>query len=114
MPAININRMYIQRDASSTNYRIFKFILPFYADNFDIEVQVNSEGGHVRRARFHSSMTDARMLREGQDFKELKDSYVIFIYDHDKFRKGLPFYHIQRRVDEMQFLIIKRKKGVVL
>lgn len=68
--------------------------------HIDIEVQVNSEGGHVRRARFHSSMTDARMLREGQDFKELKDSYVIFIYDHDKFRKGLPFYHIQRRVDE--------------
>lgn len=68
--------------------------------HIDIEVQVNSEGGHVRRARFHSSMTDARMLSEGQDFKELKDSYVIFIYDHDKFRKGLPFYHIQRRVDE--------------
>ena len=40
------------------------------------------------------------MLKEGQEFKEIKDSYVIFIYDHDKFRKGLPFYHIQRRVDE--------------
>ena len=40
------------------------------------------------------------MLGEGQEFKEIKDSYVIFIYDHDKFRKGLPFYHIQRRVDE--------------
>ena len=45
-------------------------------------------------------MMDARMLKEGQEFKEIKDSYVIFIYDHDKFRKGLPFYHIQRRVDE--------------
>ena len=45
-------------------------------------------------------MMDARMLQEGHEFKEIKDSYVIFIYDHDKFRKGLPFYHIQRRVDE--------------
>ena len=68
--------------------------------HIDIEVQINAEGSHVRRARYHSSMMDARMLKEGQEFKEIKDSYVIFIYDHDKFRKGLPFYHIQRRVDE--------------
>ena len=68
--------------------------------HIDIEVQINAEGSHVRRARYHSSMMDARMLVEGQEFKEIKDSYVIFIYDHDKFRKGLPFYHIQRRVDE--------------
>ena len=68
--------------------------------HIDIEVQINAEGSNVRRARYHSSMMDARMLKEGQEFKEIKDSYVIFIYDHDKFRKGLPFYHIQRRVDE--------------
>ena len=66
----------------------------------DIEVQINAEGAHVKRARYHSSMMDARMLKEGQEFKEIEDSYVIFIYDHDKFKKGLPFYHIQRRVDE--------------
>ena len=34
---------------------------------------------------------DARMLEEGQEFKEIKDSYVIFIYDHDKFRKDCHF-----------------------
>lgn len=68
--------------------------------HIDIEVQINAEGAHVKRARYHSSMMDARMLKEGQEFKEIEDSYVIFIYDHDKFKKGLPFYHIQRRVDE--------------
>ena len=40
------------------------------------------------------------MLEEGQAFKELKDSYVIFIYKHDKFRVGLPLYHIDRYVRE--------------
>lgn len=54
----------------------------------DIEVQGNSEGAHVKRARFHSSMVDSRMLRAGQKFRELKDSYVIFIYKHDKFQRG--------------------------
>ena len=66
----------------------------------DIEVQLDSEGSHIRRARFHSSMLDVRMLKEGQKFKHLKDSYVIFIYRRDKFRKGLPVYHVNRYVNE--------------
>ena len=69
-------------------------------EEIDIEVQGNSEGAHIRRARFHSSMVDSKMLVEGQKFKVLKDSYVIFIYKHDKFRKGLPLYHIDRYVKE--------------
>ncbi len=66
----------------------------------NIEVQQDVEGSHIKRARFHSSMIDDRMLKRGQKFKELKDSYVIFIYKHDKFRKGLPIYHIKRYVNE--------------
>lgn len=69
-------------------------------EEIDIEVQGNSEGAHVRRARYHSSMVDSRMLKEGQAFRELRDSYVIFIYKHDKFRKGLPLYHVERYVGE--------------
>ena len=69
-------------------------------EEIDIEVQGNSVGAHVRRARYHSSMVDSRMLKEGQAFRELKDSYVIFIYKHDKFRKGLPLYHVERYVGE--------------
>lgn len=73
--------------------------------HINIEVQCKSEGAHVRRARFHSSMTDSRMLDEGQNFKELNDSYVIFIYKHDKFRKGLPIYHLERYVQETGELV---------
>ena len=69
-------------------------------EEIDIEVQGNSEGAHVRRARYHSSMVDSKMLKEGQPFKKLKDSYVIFIYRHDKFKKGLPVYNIDRYVRE--------------
>lgn len=71
-------------------------------EEMDVEVQGNSEGAHIRRARYHSSMVDSRMLKEGQKFKELKDSYVIFIYRHDKFQKGLPMYHVERYVGETQ------------
>ena len=68
--------------------------------NIDIEVQGDSKGAHVRRARYHSGVVDSRMLKEGQNFRELKDSYVIFMYKHDKFGKGLPVYHIDRYVRE--------------
>ena len=69
-------------------------------EEIDIEVQCNSEGAHVKRARFHSAMMDSRMLQEGDKFKSLRDSYVIFIYKHDKFSKGYPVYRAERIVLE--------------
>ncbi len=36
-------------------------------------------GADAHRARFHSSMLDTKMLKAKQKFKELHDSYVIFI-----------------------------------
>ncbi len=67
---------------------------------FDVEVQKSSDGANVRRARYNSSMIDARMLNENEDYNRLKDSYVIFIYEKDKFRRKLPVYHIERYVEE--------------
>lgn len=71
-------------------------------EEMNIEVQGGSEGAHVRRARYHSSMLDTGMLKESQLLKELKDSYVIFIYKRDKFGKGLPLYHVDRYIKETE------------
>lgn len=67
---------------------------------FNVEVQRNTEGSHVRRARFHSSVLDSGMLQEKEKFKELKDTYVIFICEHDKFGAEEPIYHVDRMVRE--------------
>jgi len=66
----------------------------------DIEVQGNSAGAHVRRARYHSSVLDTQMLKKKEKFNNIKDSYVIFIYKNDKFGKGYPIYHVDRIVRE--------------
>ena len=87
-------------EVGGRNITLDVYALDENGEEMDIEVQGNSEGAHIRRARYHSSVLDSRMLQEGQRFKELKDSYVIFIYRHDKFRKGLPVYHIDRYVRE--------------
>lgn len=67
---------------------------------FNVEVQRDRKGSHNRRARFHTAMVDSRMLKEGQEFKDIKDSYVIFICQHDKFKEGKPIYHIDKVVRE--------------
>ena len=68
---------------------------------YDIEIQRSDRGADFRRARFHSSMLDVRMLKEKEPFRELNDSYVIFITENDIIGYGLPVYHITRHIDEL-------------
>ncbi len=67
---------------------------------YDIEVQRADEGADVHRVRFNSSMIDTRMLKESQGFRELHESYVIFITKNFVMGSGLPLYHIDRMVKE--------------
>lgn len=67
---------------------------------YDIEIQRADRGAGAQRARFNSSMLDARMLHAGEDFSELADSYVIFITENDILGLGRALYHIERRIEE--------------
>lgn len=68
----------------------------------DIEIQRADRGSGVKRARFHSSMLDRSLLAKGADFEDLADTYVIFITENDKFSEGVPLYHIERTVEELE------------
>ena len=57
-------------------------------------------GADAHRARFHSSLLDTKRLKAKQKFKELHDSYVIFIPENDYMDKGLPLYHVERIIQE--------------
>jgi hypothetical protein len=72
--------------------------------NYNVEVQKKPEGAHIRRARFNSSMMDSRMLKAGQEFAELQDSYMVFITQTDIFGHGLPIYTINRHFEEIEDL----------
>ena len=79
--------------------------LDIYAEDsegkvYDIEVQRADAGADAHRARFHSSMIDTKMLKEKQKFKEIHDSYVIFITENDVMDMGLPLYHVERTITE--------------
>jgi hypothetical protein len=67
---------------------------------FDVEVQRNTKGSHIKRARYHQSMIDSRLLKKKQEFKSINDTYVIFICQHDKFKANKPIYHVDKTVRE--------------
>jgi hypothetical protein len=49
-------------------------------------------------------MMDSRMLKAGQEFAELQDSYMVFITQTDIFGHGLPIYTINRHFEEIEDL----------
>ena len=63
---------------------------------YDIEVQRSDAGAEKRRARFYSSMLDSKILGKGRRYRNLPDSYVIFITENDVMRLGDSVYRIER------------------
>jgi len=62
---------------------------------YDIEIQRADRGADPHRARYHSSVMDVENLDAGQEYKQLPDTYVIFITEKDFYGRGKPVYLIR-------------------
>ena len=73
--------------------------LDVYAKNntqaFNIEMQATDTKELPERSRYYQGSIDVDSLQSGQPYKELKDSYVIFIVIPDIFEKDLPCYRFE-------------------
>lgn len=67
---------------------------------YNIEVQRADKGAGKKRARYNSSMLDANVLKKGEEFDKLPETFVIFITENDVIGKGLPLYRIERCILE--------------
>lgn len=63
---------------------------------YDCEIQRAEKGADPHRARYHSSVLDIENLDAGQEFRELPDTYTIFITEEDFYGKGEALYVIER------------------
>ncbi|MBQ9207727.1 MAG: PD-(D/E)XK nuclease family transposase [Treponema sp.] len=54
---------------------------------YNIEVQRADEGADEKRARYYSAILDANTLLPRQKFKDLPETYVIFITEHDVLKR---------------------------
>ena len=59
---------------------------------FDIEIQTYKQESLPLRTRYYQSLVDCDAIMKGQDYTELKESYVIFICLADPFTAALPVY----------------------
>ena len=67
---------------------------------YNVEVQRNNHGAVPKRARYNSSLLDANITDAGEDYKNLAETYVIFITEDDIFGANKALYHIDRIVKE--------------
>ena len=68
----------------------------------NVEFQHEDQGASPKRARYHSGLLDMNTLEPGQDFSKLPESYVIFITRGDVLGYGLPIYHVERKIEEVE------------
>ena len=69
---------------------------------FDVEIQQEGEGATPRRARYYSGLMDMNLLKTGEDFERLPETYVIFITGDDVLGHGEPIYHIEKEIKEVR------------
>ena len=107
-------RIIIGRELAISDVRAQEFVRNLYGrslqldahaldadgNNYNIEVQRIMSGANPKRLRYHSSLLDANTIIPGTDFKDLPESYVIFITEGDYYELGFPLYHIERYVEE--------------
>ena len=99
---------------SSKSIRLDVYVQNEEGTVLDIEMQVTGENSTVHvgkdetavikglplRTRYYQSLISMDMLKRGMEYRELRQSYVIFICTFDPFGKGLPMYHFTYRCKE--------------
>lgn len=88
---IPIERVEVSKEKSIAYHPEYKGVrLDVYAKDehnthYDVEMQATSKKALGKRARYYHSQIDMELIRSGEDYTELPDTYVIFICDFDPF-----------------------------
>lgn len=98
----DVKTQYFMKNLQKRSVRLDVFATNSKGKKFNIEVQREDKGASPKRARYNSSLIDAKILEMGQDFEKLPETYVIFITENDVLGEGMPLYHIDRNVLETQ------------
>ena len=66
--------------------------------HFDIEIQRANDEALMKRARYYQGVLDGYILKIGQEYKDLPDTYIIFIMEKDIFGLGWAVYEVERYI----------------
>ena len=62
---------------------------------FDLEMQNYRERDLPKRARYYQSQIDSEHLQQGTPYRELPDSYIVFLCTFDPFDRGYHKYEFR-------------------
>ena len=67
---------------------------------YNIEIQQKSDEAPPERARYYTGLIDMNTLDPGDSFEKLPETWIIFITQRDVLKRGLPIYHVERKILE--------------
>lgn len=67
---------------------------------YNIEMQTTENKNLPKRARYYQGMIDLNILEKGDNYKDLKQSYIIFVCTFDQFHEGRHIYTFENRCVE--------------
>ena len=82
---------------------------------FDLEMQSYKEDNIGKRMRFYQSMIDTNSLLKGENYNDLKESYILFICKQNPFKKSnLPVYTFRNICSEDREIILNDKSTKIV
>ena len=66
----------------------------------NVEIQRDDSQAIAKRAGYHESLLKTNITSKQTKWKDISETYVIFITENDVLLGGLPIYHIERRIEE--------------
>jgi len=103
----------IDVDIDSKSVRLDVFVQDVENTVYNIEMQVKNTGELPQRSRQYQSIIDVDVLRKGEDYIDLPDSYVIFICMEDVFKRDLYRYTFMNTCQELPDLKLEDGTQIV-
>ena len=90
----------IENRTDSKGIRLDVYVEDSDNRSFDLEMQIADSDNISKRMRYYQGLIDGDKLKHGQHYRELGESYIIFICPFDRFKKGRHIYTFRERCDE--------------
>ena len=100
LKVVDLKVQYFAKNLLKRSVQLDVFATDSKGKKYNIEIQRTDKGAGAKRARYNSSMIDAKVVETRTKFEDLPETYVIFITENDVLGKGRPLYHIERYIVE--------------
>ncbi|MBR1735445.1 MAG: Rpn family recombination-promoting nuclease/putative transposase, partial [Firmicutes bacterium] len=90
----------IDKKYESKSVRLDVYVEDDMNSVYDIEIQTTSNKNLPKRMRYYQGIIDMNIIDKGDDYSNLKKSFVIFICTYDPFGEDRYIYTFKNRCEE--------------